>query len=376
MQLSILKKSLENALRVQDWRFSFIPVIFGLLYLFILFGNGTPNLATWLLLAGSLMTSFGFASLGYLINEWTDIAEDTKAGKHNKLLGFTQRQRVGLFFLVVSFLGLPWVFLPSDFLSLVLIFIEILLFVLYSIPPFRLKNKLLLPNIIDALYAYVVPILLALHTFVLHYGQFSFHIVFLSLLFGLLFTLGMRNIFIHQINDLHHDMSVGKKTLPVALGLQHANRFLIFLMCIETGLIVLLLLNCFVSKTIPFLLLMLLGWLWVSYKNQIFQRPIVNHVLVYHPVRHLYDPIYQLFFPLIILLVLLLQSLNWWPLLLLHFWLFVPKAYLHLIYANIKLFTSYAVNYSIWFFFLCFGIDLKKRNQSALEFLQTLRPKS
>lgn len=365
--------TLVKALRMKDWRFSFIPVIFGLLYLFIYIGQGTsqPQIDIILLLLGSLFTSFGFASFGYLLNEWADIADDAKAGKQNKLAYLSLLQRIGLLFLTLTLLALPWLFLPKDSKSFILILLEISLFVVYSLPPIRVKNWLLIPNVIDALYAYVVPIYLAYHTFALHYGELLGAEQRL-LLFFLLFVLGFRNILIHQINDLHFDRRSNKRTLPDFLGLQTSNQVLVALLFIEGAVLLYLLVKVLFLGIWPFLLLLILCWIWLSRRNSIFKKPIVNQKIVYHPIRHLYDPLYQLLFPLLLLILLLQASLYWIPLLLLHLMLFVPFSFVQHLFNKSRIYLSIIVNYGIWLFFLIIGVDLKKRKQSALGFLGSI----
>jgi 4-hydroxybenzoate polyprenyltransferase len=362
-----------SALRVKDWRFSFIPVIFGLLYLFIFLGqvSSDPQLSVISLLLGSLFTSIGFASFGYLLNEWSDIKDDFKAGKHNKLVYLSLVQRISLLFFTLALLGFPWLFLPKNAASLFLILTEICLFVGYSLPPFRFKNWLLIPNVIDALYAYVVPIYLAYHTFSLHYGEL---LVFKHrlLLFILLFVLGFRNILIHQINDLHFDRRAAKRTLPDVLGLHKSNRLLLSLIVLEAVLLLYFFAEVLNFSNWPFLLLLVICWLWLCRRNQLFKKPIVNQKIVYHPIRHLFDPLYQLLFPLLLIVLLLKTSLFWLPLLVLHLLLFVPLSFVKHIAGKCRLYLSIIINYSIWIFFLFIGIDLKKRNQSALGFLGSI----
>ncbi|MFM7005758.1 MAG: UbiA family prenyltransferase [Flavobacteriales bacterium] len=374
MRLYALKDTLEKALRMRDWRFSFIPVIFGLLYLFIQLGAGAPDASTWLLLFASLLTSFGFASFGYLLNEWTDISADAQAGKPNKLAHLTTLQRTGLMVVVVIIGGLPWFILPTDQLSFQLIFLELCLFIIYSLQPLRLKNFLGISNILDAGYAYVVPIYLAKHTFSLYF-QGSLSTRADILLFSLLFCLGLRNILIHQINDLHHDQHIGQYTLPSILGLQRTN----LLLWLHLGVELLLLLSLLWLNFQPWynwgLSILVFGWIWISFKNEIFSRPLVNQNIVYHPLRHLFDPLYQLLLPLFFLSLLLLQHLLWWPLLLLHAWLFIPKAYLEILFSKTRIALSYVVNYSIWFLFLLVGVNLKNRKQSALQYLKSISKK-
>ena len=86
--MQLFNKNFKNILlatRAKDWRFSFIPQIFGNIYLWLLLFKIDFGIKGLILLLLSLITSFGFAALGYLINEYFDQEDDAKAGKINKL---------------------------------------------------------------------------------------------------------------------------------------------------------------------------------------------------------------------------------------------------------------------------------------------------
>ena len=87
MQFSFQKyRSLLIATRAKDWRFSFLPQIFGNLYLWLILFDIPFSISSVLLLILSLITSFGFAALGYFINEFFDKKDDENYNKVNKLL--------------------------------------------------------------------------------------------------------------------------------------------------------------------------------------------------------------------------------------------------------------------------------------------------
>src|SRR6218665_977521 len=163
--------SLARATRLADWQYSFIPQIFGNIYLWLFLFKIRPNVSSIILLICSLLTSLGFAALGYFMNEYFDIEDDTKSGKQNQLAVISKQQKAVLFLSICCVTVLPWLFLPYDSVSLGLINTQCFLFVLYSIPPFRLKKQWFLSVVIDSLYAYVVPFLLSIHTYRLSLHQ-------------------------------------------------------------------------------------------------------------------------------------------------------------------------------------------------------------
>ena len=157
--------NLAQTTRLNDWLYSFIPQIFGNIYLWLLLFKIRLNGPSILLLISSLLTSFGFAALGYFINEYFDKEDDAKAGKLNRLSVINNRQKIVLFLSICCIVFLPWLFLPYDYISLELIAGQCSLFILYAAPPFRLKKQWLAAIVIDALYAYVIPFLLSIYTY-------------------------------------------------------------------------------------------------------------------------------------------------------------------------------------------------------------------
>jgi 4-hydroxybenzoate polyprenyltransferase len=139
-KIAILKNTI-NLTRAKDWRLSFIPLIFGNLYLWlILFKISFDFKLLWILFL-SLTTSFGFAALGYFINEYFDKKDDFVAGKTNKLEMLNANKQIILLVSILLFTFIPWIFLPFNKISISLITIQILLFIIYAAHPFRLKKN-------------------------------------------------------------------------------------------------------------------------------------------------------------------------------------------------------------------------------------------
>ena len=104
---------LSTITRARDWRLSFVPFIMGCVYLW-LWGFGLPFTIEiiWLTFL-SLVTTVGFASLGYFINEFFDKESDARAGKINKLAHLSPGIQIFIFSLVLALTLLPWIWLPS-----------------------------------------------------------------------------------------------------------------------------------------------------------------------------------------------------------------------------------------------------------------------
>jgi len=195
-----------------------VPFILSTSYLCILLLNiSAPKSLMTLCLY--LVSVFGTGGFGYLVNDYYDKANDYRLRKNN----FVNRigsPHLWRYFLLFIFLGwVPWIFLPHNKINLTLLFMLYLLFILYSRPPIRLKDKKILGILTDSLYAHFIPCIITIYTFCLIGNSLPFSIV--SLFAPLLlwqFLLGIRNISLHQLMDLTHDREINAKTWGVHLG--------------------------------------------------------------------------------------------------------------------------------------------------------------
>jgi 4-hydroxybenzoate polyprenyltransferase len=388
MQYSFQKyRSLLLATRAKDWRFSFIPQIFGNLYLWLILFDIPFSTSTVLLLILSLLTSFGFAALGYFINEFFDKEDDENSNKINKLKLVSSINQFWLFVLILLFTFLPWFFLPFNNISVILILTQIALFILYCVPPIRFKKNAYLAVILDALYAYTIPLLLSYYTYFLFAGSKTIYVSFLFAYSFLLFIVGLRNIIIHYINDIFKDKLSGTKTLPRIIGVLKTNALLKFLLYSELFLCTYVILLVAIKQKILYLLF--IGVLYLVYKAIIQSKNPKDNIIVNRPIRHIPDLYYQVYAPAIILFALVLHNLNWLILLPVHIALFVPFFRLQpiisllqrisfklynisklLYYIVIRQLLSRIVNYTIFFLFLLIGVNLKTRKTSALGYFK------
>lgn len=162
----------------------------------------------------SIITIIGIGGFGHMINDWLDIPSDKKAEKKNRMasLGLFQRFFVVVLFLLLAFV--PWIFLPFDLFSILILAFEFSLLILYAIPPFRLKEKSILGVITDGLYAYAVPSILASYTYFL-IAEKDVNFILLGIIFAWQFFMGMHNIIIHQIEDYENDLQSNTLTFIV-----------------------------------------------------------------------------------------------------------------------------------------------------------------
>ena len=162
---------------------------------------------------------------GHLLNDWGDRAIDAIAGKKNLFHNKSFSLFLVLVFLVLLVSLLPWFFLPTTVFSYLLLFIEFLLFVLYAIPPIRLKEKIYLAVVTDALYAYAIPAVLAFHTYTLAFHLRNSNLT-LSFLFFWSFFIGLRHILYHHVADELNDKKSGINNIALTCTKHQINRFI------------------------------------------------------------------------------------------------------------------------------------------------------
>lgn len=362
--------------RMNNWQFSFLPFVAGLNYFWVLFFDVPLKIQTLFITLLFVCSSIGFASLGFFINELFDIESDERGGKRNRLKNITFNQKC--LFLVITFfiIFLPWVYLPSDSWTWILLIAEIILFLAYSMPYVRLKNNPLIAILVDSLYAYVIPTLLSYHTFALFSKQ-PHSVIILIFLLALLLT-GLRNIIIHQVEDIEFDRKAEMVTFPLVFGLKASQESLNYLLFFEFISVGSSLFFFSIEENLIFYIfifycfqILFFGWNFIrNYKKSL------NTADYFFPNYFLHINLS------LISLCLLFQKNNLWLIvLILHFLFLVSNQakinILHSIYKLIldvlkgfKSTIGFVVNRLIYCGFLLFGIDLIKENKSALEFLR------
>lgn len=303
-----------NRLRLSNpWRYK-APFLISIPYFLIFLGHIPPEQAAFGILM-SCCTILGLAGFGYLLNDFTDQEEDRKAGKFNLLLSLSALPIALLFLLFLALAILPWVFyFPKGWSTLGLLGLELLLFVLYSAPPFRFKEQGWLGVLCDAGYAHAVPAVLAALTF-FYLGDRSFTgIIPLVLALGLWQgVVGIRNILLHMQSDLEKDNATGTKTLGVRMGSERLERLL-------------------KRRMVPFevlafslfggLVMLEVGWfavfVLIYYLQMIYKQVVVNGKAfprrVGSQLTLLLDDLYVLWWPWFVLLNLIVVS-PWFALL-------------------------------------------------------------
>ena len=207
-----------NQLRLSNpWNYK-VPLLLAIPYLVLLAGN-TSACEGYMFIGLSYATILGIACFGYLTNDLADREVDEKAGKPNGTAGLSMVQTLGITLLSLVFAIAPWLIFPTSTEGWWMLGIELLLFLIYAFPPFRLKEKPIMGVLTDALYAHALPALLAAWTFILIINELvETWELFLTALIIWQFVVGIRGILFHQVKDFEYDSVAGQRTMATAFG--------------------------------------------------------------------------------------------------------------------------------------------------------------
>jgi len=201
-------KKILAAVRIKDWWEFILPPIVGFYFIGILINpvdiNGTIILKGLFLLVG---ISIPTAAFGFFLNEWTDIDDDLSAGKVNNAVSVPYVFRLPLLFFLILLLLFPvWCF-GANSLVKGLLSLQVILLVLYSCKPFRLKRIPFVAIILDALYSGTLFYLLAAYMLnpVIDAKNAGF-VIFIGLFKG------VRSIIHHLLADKNYDKTSGQIT--------------------------------------------------------------------------------------------------------------------------------------------------------------------
>ena len=269
----------------------------------------------------SITTIVGIAGFGYLTNDLGDLEKDKLSGKENALINLSSISIVSLFaiFLIMA-LG-PWLIFPTTWISFFLLAAELLLFTVYAFPPFRLKEKGIVGVFTDALYAHVLPAILAAYTFGL-ITNVQDKIILKFLIFYCLWQgfLGLRNIIMHQEKDLETDLISGTKTFVGKLDAQRTTKIIHTLVALEVTFFILFGVQ-YLNEALIILIgfLFFVGWRWWNIYNRITKQVGTTD---YFYINYYLDEYYIQWMPVLLLVALSTNGMTYFKILLLHLVIF------------------------------------------------------
>lgn len=146
---------------------------------------------------------------GFLLNDFTDAESDKIAGKKN--ISNVIKPKKILFSIILFWtigLFISWG-LSKGILGLVVL--QLVLLIIYATKPVRMKERGIWGILLDAIYAHVLPELILL-AFIHKYTNE----VFIPTSFLLIsFSIGIRDILAHQLQDYSNDLKSNTKTFTV-----------------------------------------------------------------------------------------------------------------------------------------------------------------
>lgn len=220
------------------WNYK-VPLLITIPYL-VMLGSDRSGYSALIAVFLSLAIIIGVAGFGYLSNDLGDRRQDALIGKENASAGLSLSKVISLYALFLALALLPWLRMPINLYTALLLAFQFVLFALYSFPPFRLKERGLAGVVTDALYAHVNPALLAASTFYFlcgsNFPEFGFWLFILALW---QLVLGIRNILFHQLKDFEDDIRSGTNTFVTNYGLQKTERLVaLYIIPLEAALFV------------------------------------------------------------------------------------------------------------------------------------------
>lgn len=276
---------LQALLRKADWFTSKVPVALSYYYLGILV-SGQQGLPADL--RGLFVLLGIFVATGIFVRFYNDIFDrqaDAVSGKFNLAHQLAPRWWLPVLLLSSGIIVLLLLAAAAPWYAYLLLALQHLLYILYSTPPVRLKERAWAGIVTDAGYGHAVPAMIAL-IFALGRGgrEAGDYGLLLLLAGGLQLAAGINNIFYHQLADYAHDRQAGSRTMAVMRGPQLLLRTGVRLMVpLETLLLLGLVVQVARLQQQPWLLLLvplILVFVGKAYRDRgeaLLLRPLAVH---------------------------------------------------------------------------------------------------
>lgn len=278
-------KNIRDILRTDDWWSHIIPPV--LLFYFL----GTSQTIHHKIEFTELLYFFALlilvASFGFFVGEWSDIHDDHIAGKNNKLNGVSTKFRILILIVILSSVILFCFLLHLSKTQLGLVGIQILAFIFYSVPPFRLKKKPIASIVLDSIYSGTLMYVLA-YSFI---TDFRLNVFILIGSTGIL--KGLRGYLLHTIHDADNDLKAGIKSLANSIGNNKMLPVLQVILLLEVVAFCVLIFH-FQEHKLPIFIIYIVSLL--LYAGYVFKNNLSKIKLL-----DAYNMIYEVFLPFFIL---------------------------------------------------------------------------
>lgn len=281
---------------------------------------------------------------GYFLNDLFDKKTDEISKKFN-ISTVINKYLLVFIIIILGFIGIYLLLTISKKATIILIF-QFLMLLGYSVPYIRLKEKGFLGLIADAIYAHVIPGIILLCVL----QEFIIIPLTLWFLFGnFLFLLGLRDITIHQLEDVEKDIQSNVETYAVKNQKTIYNQIHNWSILAAISLCALLFYIPIVFNSSLFLILfasLLISYtvFFIKHKN-LMKVDLMNNYILLSSLLFLY---------------LLITTKNYTCILLLLHPYFLQKTRSFINYILITL-IPLTINYLLYFIFLLLGRNLKEK---------------
>lgn len=167
----------------------------------------------------------GVGNYGYALNDLYDIEEDERAQRTNAAATLGRR-RTGWIVFASAILAELLAIVTAGWLGGVLTLLALVLPLLYSLPPWRIKERKWMGVAADALAAHVYPAALAMLAVVYFHIRPVSPVLIMSLL-AWSAAAGIRGILSHQLHTAERDGQAGLRTVVHDFGHLKIERFII-----------------------------------------------------------------------------------------------------------------------------------------------------
>lgn len=191
------------------WEYKLVPLV-SIGYATLLVTGSPINHSIWKLLFLLFAIIVGAVYVS-VINDLTDIKEDAVAGKENWMASTKPAVRVLIMAICLILGAFCGYLIYPDQLSLFFYIMAWIVFSLYSIPPFRLKKRGIWGVLCDAMGAHLFPTLV-ISTHLIYLNGSSITIYWYLALGLWAFLYGLRGILWHQFFDRKNDLKSGTTT--------------------------------------------------------------------------------------------------------------------------------------------------------------------
>ena len=167
------------------------------------------------------------------------------------------------------------------------------------------------------------------------------------------------------------DIRSKTKSLPQLLGPDLSNKFLHWLVLFELLLLSLTLIWFSINSWQISLFIAALILFIYQHKSSLKQLLVFDGFFALKKVRQRTDVYYQKFFPVASLVLLICVDPYWLVIAPMHWALFINLNLKNRYHTYVRPVLSSMINYFIYYMFLLFGVNLKERQVSAINFLKS-----